>query len=194
MRSLKKAIFTQASSCLVSSSARSEGVGLGTQRECLELMGCFGHGHAKKFAEIIAATALAGEIAICARIANGTFVKGHKKYGRKPVRKRIDRWPFFIQTVIMNKVKTSPNNILLHVNRSTFWAGFVLCVYSFFMYTLFVIQSSEKVNLYSIPPIVTSILYFIFGTYIFRKTQFHLRTSRFLRYGCVLQFGSLAMQ
>lgn len=113
-------------------------------------MGCFGHGHAKKFAEIIAATALAGEIAICARIANGTFVKGHKKYGRKPVRKRIDRWPFFIQTVIMNKVKTSPNNILLHVNRSTFWAGFVLCVYSFFMYTLFVIQSSEKVNLYSI--------------------------------------------
>ncbi|NKE72447.1 PilZ domain-containing protein [Candidatus Manganitrophus noduliformans] len=59
------------------------GVGLGTQRECLELMGCFGHGHAKKFAEIIAATTLGGEIAICARIANGTFVEGHKKYGRK---------------------------------------------------------------------------------------------------------------
>lgn len=59
------------------------GVGLGTQRECLELMGCYGHGHAKKFSEIIAATALAGEIAICARIANGTFVEGHKKYGRK---------------------------------------------------------------------------------------------------------------
>ena len=59
------------------------GTGLGTQRESLELMGCFGTGYAKKFAEIIGATLLAGEVAICARIANGTFVEGHKKYGRK---------------------------------------------------------------------------------------------------------------
>lgn len=59
------------------------GIGLGTQRECLELMGCYGTGQAKKFAEIIGAAVLAGEIAICARIANGTFVEGHKKYGRK---------------------------------------------------------------------------------------------------------------
>lgn len=39
------------------------------------------------------------------------------------------------------------------------------------MYTLFVIQSSEKFNLYSIPPIVTSILYFMFGYYIFQKNS-----------------------
>ncbi|MFQ5991806.1 MAG: 3-hydroxy-3-methylglutaryl-CoA reductase, partial [Nitrospiraceae bacterium] len=59
------------------------GTDLATQRECLGLLGCSGPGQSKKFAEILAATALAGEIAICAKVANGTFPNAHKKYGRK---------------------------------------------------------------------------------------------------------------
>lgn len=59
------------------------GTDLATQRECLNLLGCYGDGNSKKFSEIVAATVLAGEITICARVANGTFVEGHKKYGRK---------------------------------------------------------------------------------------------------------------
>ena len=55
------------------------GTALGTQRECLELLSCYGQGKAKKFAEIIAATLLAGEIAICAGIASGKFLNPHKR-------------------------------------------------------------------------------------------------------------------
>jgi hydroxymethylglutaryl-CoA reductase (NADPH) len=61
------------------------GTDLATQKECLNLIGCHGAGKAKKFAEIIAATVLAGELAICARVANGTFSDGHRKYGRKTI-------------------------------------------------------------------------------------------------------------
>lgn len=59
------------------------GTGLPTQRECLELMDCYGNGKAQKFAEICGATALAGEISIAAAIASGQFVSAHQKYGRK---------------------------------------------------------------------------------------------------------------
>jgi hydroxymethylglutaryl-CoA reductase (NADPH) len=61
------------------------GTGLATQHECLQLMGCVGQGKAKKFSEIVAASILAGELAICARVANGTFAHAHLKYGRNPV-------------------------------------------------------------------------------------------------------------
>ncbi len=60
------------------------GTSLVTQRECLELLGCYGPGKARKFAELVAAATLAGEIGICARVANGTFANAHRKYGRKP--------------------------------------------------------------------------------------------------------------
>lgn len=63
------------------------GTALATQQECLRLLGCFGKGKSKKLAEIIAATALCGEIAICAKIAGGTFPQAHRKYGRKPLLK-----------------------------------------------------------------------------------------------------------
>jgi hydroxymethylglutaryl-CoA reductase (NADPH) len=59
------------------------GTGLSTQRECLQLLDCLGQGKAKGFAEIVAASILAGELAICARVANGTFAHAHRKYGRK---------------------------------------------------------------------------------------------------------------
>jgi len=54
------------------------GTALGTQRECLEIIGCHGKGKSKKFAEIIAATLLAGEIGICAGITSDEFLEPHK--------------------------------------------------------------------------------------------------------------------
>ena len=58
------------------------GTALGTSRECLSLIGCSGSGHARKFAEIVAATLLAGEISMAAAIASGEFVDAHEAYGR----------------------------------------------------------------------------------------------------------------
>lgn len=58
------------------------GTSFGTARECLQMMGCLGSNKSMKFAEIVAATALAGEIAICASIVNGTYVLAHETFGR----------------------------------------------------------------------------------------------------------------
>lgn len=60
------------------------GTGLPTQRECLQIVGCDGPGTSRKLAEIVAATALAGELAICLSINNRTFVQSHSMFGRKP--------------------------------------------------------------------------------------------------------------
>lgn len=59
------------------------GTGLPTQRECLELLDCFGDGKAKKLAEIAGATALCGEISIAAALSAGHFSDAHKNLGRK---------------------------------------------------------------------------------------------------------------
>ena len=58
------------------------GTQLGTSRECLEMLGCAGAGRAAKFAEIVAATLLAGELSMGAAIASGEFVQAHETYGR----------------------------------------------------------------------------------------------------------------
>jgi len=62
------------------------GTSLPTQKECLEMLGCYGAGKIKKFTEIVAAVALAGEFSICAAIAGGGFVDAFKKYGRKKIK------------------------------------------------------------------------------------------------------------
>lgn len=54
-----------------------------TARECLEMLGCFGSGCARKFAEICAATVLAGEVSISGSLAAGDFSSAHTTYGRK---------------------------------------------------------------------------------------------------------------
>jgi len=59
------------------------GTGLATQKECLEMMDCYGDGKVQKFAEICGAVALAGEISIAAAIASGQFAGAHQKFGRK---------------------------------------------------------------------------------------------------------------
>ena len=58
------------------------GTGLPAQREALEVMDCYGSGKAPKFAEIVAATLLGGEISMGAAIASGEFVAAHERYGR----------------------------------------------------------------------------------------------------------------
>jgi hydroxymethylglutaryl-CoA reductase (NADPH) len=58
------------------------GTALGTSRECLQMLGCFGAGRAARLAEIMAATLLAGELSIGAAIASGEFVAAHEQYGR----------------------------------------------------------------------------------------------------------------
>jgi hydroxymethylglutaryl-CoA reductase (NADPH) len=58
------------------------GTGLATQRECLELLGCYGAGKVRKFAEICAAVVLAGEISLSAAILHGDWVASHDTFGR----------------------------------------------------------------------------------------------------------------
>jgi hydroxymethylglutaryl-CoA reductase (NADPH) len=59
------------------------GTALPTQKECLQMLGCVGEGTSRKFAEICAATVLAGEISIIGALAAGDFAKAHQVYGRK---------------------------------------------------------------------------------------------------------------
>jgi len=58
------------------------GTGMPTQRECLEIMGCAGRGKVRKFAEIVAGVALAGEISLGSAISSMDWVSSHEKYGR----------------------------------------------------------------------------------------------------------------
>ncbi len=58
------------------------GVGLATQRECLEILGCYGKNKVHKFAEIVAAVVLAGELSLAAAISSSDWVSSHEKYGR----------------------------------------------------------------------------------------------------------------
>jgi hydroxymethylglutaryl-CoA reductase (NADPH) len=58
------------------------GTGLPTQRECLELLGCYGDGKVRKLAEIIAATVLCGEISLGSAVVAGEWVAAHERLGR----------------------------------------------------------------------------------------------------------------
>ncbi|NIM49948.1 MAG: 3-hydroxy-3-methylglutaryl-CoA reductase [Gemmatimonadales bacterium] len=60
------------------------GTRLPSQRECLTILGCAGSGHGKKFAEIVGATVLAGELALVASLATNTFAQAHATFGRPP--------------------------------------------------------------------------------------------------------------
>jgi hydroxymethylglutaryl-CoA reductase (NADPH) len=59
------------------------GTYLPTAHECLAMLGCAGSGQARKFAEICAAVALAGELAIVGAMASGQFASAHAAGGRK---------------------------------------------------------------------------------------------------------------
>jgi hydroxymethylglutaryl-CoA reductase (NADPH) len=58
------------------------GTGLPTQSECLELLGCRGKGKVRKFAEIVAATVLCGELSLGSAIVAEEWVEAHDIFGR----------------------------------------------------------------------------------------------------------------
>ena len=58
------------------------GTGLATQKQCLEMLGCYGQGKVKKFAEICAAVVLAGETSLAGAMLNGDWVSAHERLGR----------------------------------------------------------------------------------------------------------------
>jgi len=58
------------------------GTGLPTQRECLEMMDCYGTGKANKLAEIIAAVVLAGDVSLSSAILAHEWVSSHEQMGR----------------------------------------------------------------------------------------------------------------
>lgn len=58
------------------------GTALATQKECLEILGCFGSGKVKKLAEIVAATVLAGELSLNAAVISDEWVSSHEDHGR----------------------------------------------------------------------------------------------------------------
>ncbi|MDI1300640.1 MAG: hydroxymethylglutaryl-CoA reductase [bacterium] len=58
------------------------GTGLPTQKECLNVLGCYGQGKVQKFAEIVAATVLCGEISLASAIVSDQWVSSHDKLGR----------------------------------------------------------------------------------------------------------------
>jgi hydroxymethylglutaryl-CoA reductase (NADPH) len=58
------------------------GTGLPTQRECLELMGCYGAGKVRKLAEICGAVVLAGDTSLTSAILAGDWVTSHDSLGR----------------------------------------------------------------------------------------------------------------
>lgn len=58
------------------------GTGLATQKECLQIMDCYGNGKVNKLAEIIAATVLAGELSLSSAVLAGDWVSSHDALGR----------------------------------------------------------------------------------------------------------------
>jgi hydroxymethylglutaryl-CoA reductase (NADPH) len=58
------------------------GTNLPTQSECLNILGCKGDGNGPKFAEIVTAVVLAGEISLVGAITSDEWVGAHEKLGR----------------------------------------------------------------------------------------------------------------
>jgi hydroxymethylglutaryl-CoA reductase (NADPH) len=58
------------------------GTSLPTQREALELLGCYGEGKVRKLAEIVAAAVLCGELSLGAAIISDEWVDAHERLGR----------------------------------------------------------------------------------------------------------------
>jgi hydroxymethylglutaryl-CoA reductase (NADPH) len=58
------------------------GTGLATQRECLEMLDCYGDGKVNKLAEIIAATVLCGDLSLGWAVAVDEWVSAHDRFGR----------------------------------------------------------------------------------------------------------------
>jgi hydroxymethylglutaryl-CoA reductase (NADPH) len=58
------------------------GTGLPSQNACLDILGLRGPGHARAFAEVAAALALAGELSIIGALTAGHFTRAHQQLAR----------------------------------------------------------------------------------------------------------------
>lgn len=58
------------------------GTGLPTQKECLEVLGCYGQNKVMKFAEICCAVAVAGEISLAGALSSLDWVTSHERFGK----------------------------------------------------------------------------------------------------------------
>jgi hydroxymethylglutaryl-CoA reductase (NADPH) len=58
------------------------GTGLPTQRECLEMLDCYGKDKADRLAEIVAAVVLAGDVSLGSAVLAGDWVTSHERLGR----------------------------------------------------------------------------------------------------------------
>jgi hydroxymethylglutaryl-CoA reductase (NADPH) len=58
------------------------GTALPTQKECLQILDCFGAGKVNKLAEIMAAVVLCGELSLASAIVANEWVSSHEKLGR----------------------------------------------------------------------------------------------------------------
>ncbi len=58
------------------------GTSLPSAQECLDILGCRGSGKVHRFAEILAATALAGDLSLMAAFCRHEFVAAHESLGR----------------------------------------------------------------------------------------------------------------
>lgn len=61
------------------------GTSLATQQEALKILGVAGSGNVEKFAEIVGAVVLAGEISLISSLSEGSLAKAHQKLGRSQV-------------------------------------------------------------------------------------------------------------
>ena len=58
------------------------GTGLPTQRECLEMMNCYGEGMVNKLAEVFIGVVAAGEMSLAAAISSADWVSAHETFGK----------------------------------------------------------------------------------------------------------------
>ncbi len=58
------------------------GCGQGTAAECLDILGVRGEGGSSTFAEILAATVLAGDLSILAAFSTHEFTEAHERLGK----------------------------------------------------------------------------------------------------------------
>ena len=58
------------------------GTQLPTQQECLSILGCRGQGMVNKFAEIVGATVLCGDLSLSAAVMSDEWVGSHERLGR----------------------------------------------------------------------------------------------------------------
>lgn len=92
------------------------GTGLPTQKESLQIMGCYGTGKVLRFAEIIAATCLCLDLSTMAAVQTNEFVKAHESLGRNRPQSYLSRGDlsaaFFQRLVIDEEVAIKSVRVL----------------------------------------------------------------------------------